>query len=238
MIRSETITYNGPGGPFKGHFCIDDQYTTPRPGVLVAHAFSGQSGFERARAEKLAEMGYAAMAIDMYGDGYLATEREEAKKLMNALNADRQLLSERINSAHQALKDLPLVDPSRTAGIGFCFGGKCMLDLARSGADICGVASFHGIFDPPAHADNSPISSKVLVLHGWDDPLATPAQTVELTEELTRRQADWQLVAYGHTGHAFTNPKANMPEKGLLYNELVDGRSWLAMENFLAEVLQ
>jgi dienelactone hydrolase len=130
------------------------------------------------------------------------------------------------------------VDESRVAAIGFCFGGLCVLDLARSGADINGVASFHGLLTPPPDSDDARISSKVLVMHGWDDPMATPEHLVALGRELTRKEADWQFHAYGNTMHAFTNPLADNPDFGTVYQADADRRSWASMKAFLSEVLQ
>ncbi len=205
------------------------------PGVLVLPTFRGLTDFERGKALALAEFGYAALAVDMYGDGRYSNDPDEARAMMNELNADRDLLRRRIEAAHQALRSVKCVDPDRTAAIGFCFGGKCVLDLARAGADVRGVVSFHGVYDPPQTEQTDEIRASVLVLHGWDDPLNTPPQTVALAEELTRRKADWQIVSYGATGHGFTNPAANSPENGMMYNELTDRRSWRAMREFLSE---
>ena len=123
-----------------------------------------------------------------------------------------------------------------TFAIGFCFGGKCVLDLARSGADTRGVVSCHGLYDAPTDTGARPITAAILVLHGWDDPLAPPSRLVELGRELTHRGADWQLHAYGHTGHSFTNPKAQAPDQGLAYQPASDARAWQAMRGFFAEL--
>ena len=155
---------------------------------------------------------------------------------MDALNADRALLLERLRASLAALRSLPQVDPTRTAAIGFCFGGKCALDLARSGADVAGVVSFHGVYDPPPWQVAAPIRAEILLCHGWDDPLAPPDATVALARELTAAGADWQLHAYGHTGHGFTDPSATMAERGIVYQKDADRRSWQAMRNFLAEL--
>ncbi len=165
MIHSETLIYDGPGGPFEGYVCLDEARTGPRPGVLVAHAFGGESEFERGKARALAELGYVGFAVDNYGQGRRATSPDAAKMLMDELDEDRPLLARRMQNSLGTLKSLPQVDRRRTAAIGFCFGGKCVLDLARSGADIRGVVSFHGLYDPPAGAVPSQITASLLILH-------------------------------------------------------------------------
>jgi dienelactone hydrolase len=151
---------------------------------------------------------------------------------------DRATLRRRITAALDALKSHPLVDSDRVAAIGFCFGGLCVLDLARSvPPSLRGVVSFHGLFHPPKLGEQAKIEAKILMLHGYDDPMATPEHVVAIANELTQAKADWQLHAYGHTSHAFTNPEAQSPDHGLMYNATADRRSWLAMQNFLEEVL-
>ena len=154
---------------------------------------------------------------------------------MNELNADRVLLRDRMLGAHALLKNMPAVDAARTAAIGFCFGGKCVLDLARAGADIAGGVSFHGVYEAPPFP-NATITAKLLVCHGWEDPIAPPEATVGLAKELTEAGCDWQIHAYGHTGHAFTDESVHMPEKGLAYSADADRRSFRAMVNFLEEL--
>jgi len=236
MIKSEVIEYTLDGSAFEGVVCWDDSLSGPRPGVLVSHAWFGQSEFETNKAKDLAKMGYVAFALDMYGKGRRATNPDEAGKLMHECVDDRLLLRSRILNALSVLENHELVDNNRIGGIGFCFGGRCMLDLARTGVDINGVVSFHGIYDAPDIEYLDPIKASVLVLHGWDDPLAKPEQTVALGHELTSRNADWQILAFGHTGHAFTNPQAAAPENGMMYKESSNRRAWQAMTNFFAEV--
>lgn len=209
-----------------------------KPAVLVSHAWGGQSDFERSKAEKLAEMGYVGIAIDMYGKGRRGNTMEENSKLMTPFMDDRAMLRKRILAALSFAQSLDMVDGNKIGAIGFCFGGLCVLDLARSAAPgVKGVVSFHGLFHAPKLGEQKPITSKVLVLHGYDDPMATPDQMVELAKEMTAASADWQIHAYGKTVHAFSNPEANMPEMGILYNEAADKRSFQAMQNFLAEAL-
>lgn len=235
-IHTEPVTYEGPGGRFSGTVSWDSAIEGARPGVLVSHAYGGQGEFDTNKAEELAQQGYVGLALDMYGEGVRADDADEATRLMNVLVDDRELLSQRINRALEILRGHPLVDETRMGAIGFCFGGRCVLDLARSGADVLGVASFHGIYDAPPSPSSDPISASVLVLHGWDDPLATPDAVVTLGNELTQRGADWQILAFGDTNHAFTNPAAQDNEGGMMYNERSTNRAWRAMTEFFQDL--
>ena len=158
--------------------------------------------------------------------------------MMDALRADRPGLQTRLLAALGALREQPEVEASAVAAIGFCFGGLCVLDIARTGEDIAGVASFHGILNAPGNTEGNAITAKVLVLHGWDDPMATPDQVVALAAELTAMGADWHLHGFGNTMHAFTNPAAHEPEAGKQFSESADRRSWAALERFLVELFE
>ncbi|UXX80355.1 dienelactone hydrolase family protein [Reichenbachiella carrageenanivorans] len=238
MIHSEKIVYQDPKSKatFEGVISWDDTIQEPKPGVLVVHTFRGRGDFEFNKAEEIAKLGYVGFAIDMYGEGKHTSIPEEADALMQPFLDDRALLLNNIALALDALKNHEQVDATKTGGIGFCFGGKCMLDLARSGADVGGVVSFHGIYDQPNVNHQGDIKAAVLVLHGWEDPMASPESTVALGHELTARNADWQILAFGHTGHAFTNPAAKFPEKGMYYQPSSNRRAWQAMKNFFEEV--
>jgi dienelactone hydrolase len=236
-VQRETRLYDGPGGPFEGVAAYDASLGVPRPGVLVFPNVLGQKEADNVKAEALAGLGYTALVADLYGQGKRTTRQSDRPtQYMDALNADRDLLRERLLASLAALRSLAQVDSARTAAIGFCFGGKCALDLARSGADVAGVVSFHGIYDPPPWEVASPIRAKVLVCHGWDDPLAPPAATVALAQELTEAGADWQLHAYGHTGHGFTDRTADNVARNIGYQPDADRRSWQATRDFLAEL--
>lgn len=238
MIKTHKLSYFDPetGDEFEGVICSDTSIQGKKPGVLIAHAFGGQGEFDVNKAQELAKLGYVGFAIDMYGKGKRASNPQEAGTLMKVLNDDRSLLLRRILLALVILKEQEEVDTDKIGAIGFCFGGKCVLDLARSGVDIRGVVTFHGVPDKPKDKVDKPILASILLLHGWDDPLATPDKMIALTQELTNCNADWQLHAFGHTGHAFTNPKANSPQTGSFYMESSDKRSWQAMVNFFEEV--
>ena len=214
----------------------DSGVAAPRPGVMIAHTIAGRSDFEEDRAQQLAKLGYVGFAIDVYGKGTQGSNFDKNRAWMTSLAEDRPLLQQRLLSALGAMQAQAEVDAARVAAIGFCFGGLCALDVARVGADVAGVASFHGILSAPGNTADNRIDAKILVLHGWDDPLATPEEVVSLADELTSMGADWQLHAYGNTMHAFTNPGASDPDGGKQYSEIVNRRSWIAMQNFFAEL--
>lgn len=206
-----------------------------QPTVILFPTVMGRSELELGFARKLAELGYTAFVADLYGK--VGETPEECRALMTELRGDRPRLQDRMLKVLEAVRGLPEVDASKVAAIGYCFGGLCALDLARTGADIRGVASFHGLFDPPGNRDGTKIVAKVIAFHGWDDPLATPDTVVALAAELTRAGADWQIHGYGNTKHGFTNPNANNLERGVIYDETAAHRSWAALEDFLAECL-
>jgi dienelactone hydrolase len=235
-ITRQIIVHEGPDGLFESMVVTDDIARTPLPGILLFPNVLGTKEADFAYADKVAALGYAVLVADVYGQGKRTTRADpDAARYMDALNADRALLRDRVVSAHAMLKGLEAVDAARTAAIGFCFGGKCVLDLARAGADIAGGVSFHGVYDSPPFP-NATISAKLLVCHGWDDPIAPPEATVALAQELTVAGCDWQIHAYGRTGHAFTDESVNMPEKGLAYSADADRRSFRAMVEFLDEL--
>lgn len=236
-IETRTLTYSDGTTTFRGQLACDPSKTKPLPGVLVAHTWAGCGEFERGKAVALAELGYVGLAIDMYGEGVVGSGPDENSQLMAPLIEDRAKLQRRMRAALDALKGLASVDESRTAAIGFCFGGLCVLDLARTGASFQAAVSFHGLLNPPGNIKNIPVQAKVLVLHGWDDPMAKPSAVEALARELTGVGADWQVHAYGRTMHAFTNPAANNPDFGTVYNAQADSRSWRAMRDFLGDAL-
>lgn len=208
----------------------------PRPAVLIAHAWAGQSEFEVDKANAIADFGYTGVAIDLYGKGVLGTSTEENQALMTPFVEDRAMLQARLLKIIDIVRGQPETDATKIAAIGFCFGGLCVLDIARAGADIAGVVSFHGLLGAPGNLNGQKITAKVLALHGWDDPMAPPTDVEALGAEMTKAKADWQLHAYGGVMHAFTNPAANDPDSGTVYNANADKRSWAAMRNFLSEI--
>ncbi|MCP5143550.1 MAG: dienelactone hydrolase family protein [Gammaproteobacteria bacterium] len=207
-----------------------------RPAVLIAHAWAGRSPFECDKARSLAALGYSGFALDLYGKGILGQNAEQNAGLMQPFLQDRANLQARLQKALEVLRSQPEVDPERIAAIGFCFGGLCVLDLARSGADLRGVASIHGLFVPPPNISKPNITAKVLALHGHDDPMVPVDAVTAFKQEMTDAGTDWQLHVYGRTMHAFTHPEANDPGHGLAYDAKADRRSWRTLVDFLEEI--
>ena len=235
-IQTRHVDYRHHDIVLEGYLAYDDSSSDRRPGVLISHAWAGRGELEENKAELLAELGYVGFALDLYGQGVKGSGPEENAALMQPLLDDRAFLQERMLLALDILRKQKEVDGERIAAMGFCFGGLCVLDLARTGADALGVASFHGLLGSPGNTGDNKISAKVLVMHGWDDPMATPDQVLLLADELTAMGADWQIHAYGNTLHAFTNPAADNRGLGPVYNADADQRSWQSLQLFLAEV--
>lgn len=235
-IRNRVVDYGDGDVVLEGLLAWDDAVEGPRPGILVSHAWGGRSKLEDGKANALARLGYAAFALDLYGKGVRGAGPEENAALMQPLLEDRAMLQQRMLVSLDAMREQDAVDANKVAAIGFCFGGLCVLDIARSGADLAGVVSFHGLFAAPGNTEGNAIKARVLVLHGWDDPMATPDDVLALSKELTSMGADWQLHAYGNTMHAFTNPDANDTQMGTVYDAAADRRSFRSMQNFLEEI--
>lgn len=234
-MKSEVFEYHLGAELFEGFLLTHDD--GPRPGVMICHTWSGLGDFEKDKAELIASWGYNVLAVDLYGKGRRGHTVEESQVLMSELTEDRGLLRRRILAALTAFQGVGAVDSNRIAAIGFCFGGMCVLDLARSGAAIRGVVSVHGLFvPPPPSVPNGLIKARVLALHGYEDPLVPPEQVLALAAELTNAGVDWQLHAYGLTYHSFTNPAANNASAGSIFNPVANRRAWRSMENFLEEI--
>ncbi|MBA2709939.1 MAG: dienelactone hydrolase family protein [Tatlockia sp.] len=236
-MHTSNYLYHHREQELHGFLAYDDSHDKPRPAVLVVHDWSGRNDFACEKAEMMVEMGYLGFALDMYGQGRTGASTHEKKGLMEPLVHDRYLLRERIQAAYDTLVAMPEVDNSRIAVMGFCFGGLCALDLARSGADVKAVVSFHGLLNKPKDIPNEPISAKILVLHGYDDPMVKPDEVNAFCQEMTEAKVDWQVYVYGNTQHAFTNPHAHDQQLGTVYNPKAERRAILAMTNFLKEVL-
>lgn len=236
-VRAEIVEYRHGDAVLEGYLAWDDAVAGKRPGVLVVHEWMGLNAYAKKRAEQLAGLGYVAFALDMYGKGVRARDRAEAAALAGKYRGDRALMRARAAAGLDVLRNNPMTDPARVAAVGYCFGGTTVLELARSGAPVAGVASFHGGLDTPAPQDASKIKGKVLVLHGADDPSVPPAQVAAFEEEMRKGNVDWQLVAYGGAVHGFSNPDGgNDNSKGYAYNEKADRRSWQAMRALFAEI--
>jgi dienelactone hydrolase len=205
------------------------------PTVLVFHGMEGRSDAQVEFCRKLAALGYRSVAVDLFGRAATRGGPDACAAAMAALLDDRDAMRDRLFSVVDVMTKLPTVHPDAMAAIGFCFGGLCMLDLARQGTHLAAVASFHGLVTPLPAPPSFPITAKVSVYHGWDDPFATPDDVVALAAELTSRGADWQLHAYGHAMHAFMAPFANAPERGIQFSEQTSRRAWQSAVEFLAE---
>ncbi len=234
-MHTELMRYSGGGAELEGFLATDAARGGRRPAVIIAPAWRGRDDFADGKARALADLGYVGFAADVYGRGRRGETDEQAGALMQPLVDDRALLRARIGAAVTAVSAHKLVDPERLGAIGFCFGGLTVLELARSGAALRGVVSFHGLLRTPQPARAGTVRSKVLALHGYDDPLAPPQDVAAFAEEMTAAKVDWQMVMYGNTVHAFTNPAANNPAGGMRYDATADRRSWAAMRAFFEE---
>lgn len=236
-IQSKIIEYQQGDTTLEGVLVYDDATKTKRPGILIVHQWLGLTDYEKHRAEMLAKLGYVAFCADIYGKGVRPKNVQEAGVEATKYKSDRALLRARVNAGLAELKQSQLVDPTRLAAIGYCFGGTTVIELARSGADIAGIVSFHGGLDSPTPADGRNIKCKVLVCHGADDPFEKAEDFAAFQNEMRDNQVDWQLIEYGGAVHSFTQPMAgNDNSKGAAYNERADKRSWEAMKQFFAEL--
>ena len=236
-IETRSVEYRQGNTRLVGYLAFPKDVTGPLPGILVVHEWMGLNDYAKHRADQLAELGYIAFAADIYGDGKIAANREEAGKLAGSYKNDRPLLRARVAAGLATLKAQPGVAGDKIAAIGYCFGGTAVLELARSGADIAGVVSFHGGLDTPTSQDAKNIRAKVLALHGADDPYVPADQVAAFENEMRQAGVDWQLIVYGGAVHGFTNPANGTDNsKGAAYNALADARSWVAMQQFFNEL--
>ena len=238
-MRARDIDYRCDAVNLRGYLALDDNATGPRPGVLVFHEGLGLGEFAMERARRLAGLGYVALAADMFGDRRQATNLQEVATLVGGLRAEPEKLRARGRAALETLAALPQVDAGRLAAIGFCFGGSVVLELAREGADLRAVVSFHGVLTTKMPAQPGQMKASVLVCTGVDDPLAPPEQVADFENEMrTGAVKDWQVIAYGNTLHGFTNPAADgSMMRTAMYNEQADRRSWASMKSLFDEVL-
>jgi dienelactone hydrolase len=238
-VKTEVIEYKHGDVALEGYLAYDDAAKDKQPGILIVHEWYGLNDYVKKRAEQLAKLGYVAFALDIYGKGVRAKDAKEAGKLAGIYKNDRKLLRARAAAGLDELRKRKEVDTERIAAIGYCFGGTTVLEIARSGADVRGVVSFHGGLTTPTPEDAKNIKAKVLVLHGADDPFVKDSEVAAFEEEMRKAGVDWQLHAYGGAVHSFTNPDAgNDNSKGAAYNERADHRSFQAMLAFFHEIFQ
>ncbi|MEO7564002.1 MAG: dienelactone hydrolase family protein [Sphingomicrobium sp.] len=232
MGRSESIEHGFADETLLSELIAADR---PRGTVILFPTVAGVSELELGFAQTLAGKGFTAFVADLYGKAFRGSGREVGAQQMRRLSADRARLRDRLLAVVDTVRGLPDTGAGIVA-IGFCFGGLCALDLARSGADIAGVASFHGLFDPPG-LQPRPIAAKVIAFHGWDDPMVPPAKVVALGAELTQGACDWQMHAFGRTVHAFTNPGADkLGNPAVRFSPDANRRSWRALDGFLEDL--
>jgi dienelactone hydrolase len=235
----EKVEYKEGATVCEGLLIYDDAAKGPRSGVLIAHQWKGLTDYEKMRGEMLALRGHVVLCADVYGKGVRADNPKDASVLAGKYKSDRPLLRARINAALDTLKKNERVNPKQIAAIGYCFGGTTVLELARSGADVAGIVSFHGGLNTPTPADAKNIKAKVLACHGADDPFVPDTEVLAFQKEMRDAKVDWHLVSYGNAVHSFTDKNAgNDNSKGAAYNAAADTRSWREMEQFLAEVLR
>lgn len=230
QIKGETIEYKQGEAILEGYLAYDDSFKGPRPGVLIVHDWVGAGPYVRARAQQLASLGYVAFAADIYGKGIRPADPKEAAKVSGQFKNDRTLLRLRANASLDILSSHPRVDPEKLGAMGYCFGGMTVLELARSGANVAGVVSFHGNLDTPNTEDAKKIKGKVLVLHGAEDPVVPPAQVTAFQNEMRAAGIDWQMNYYSGALHNFTNPDVKS------YQRNADRRSFEAMKLFFREI--
>lgn len=238
-IVTNPVEYKHGDVVLEGYLAYDDTKSGPLPAVLIVHQWQGLGDYEKMRAGMLAEMGYIAFAVDIYGKGVRPANSQEAGQQATKYRSDRQLMRDRVTAGLNKLRTIANVDQDHIAAIGYCFGGGVALELARSGADIAGVVSFHGNLDTPNPADASNIRAKILVCHGADDPHVPMEQVQAFWNEMSAANVDWQLIAYGGAVHSFTHESAGSDTStGAAYDADANRRSWEDMKQFFAETLK
>lgn len=236
-VHGKLVEYKDGDTVLEGYLAVDDAAKGKRPGILVVHAWMGIDDNVKKHTDLLAQLGYVALAADIYGKGVRPKDKDEAGKLAGKYKGDRTLLRQRVTAGLTELTKQTNVDVAKTAAVGYCFGGTTVLELARSGAQIAGVVTVHGGLDSPTPADGKNIKAKVLVLHGAADPYSKPADVAAFQKELTDAKVDWQFDQFGGAVHCFTDPTAGSDAaQGCAYDAAADKRSWTAMKAFFDEL--
>jgi len=237
VVKTELVKYRQGDTELQGFLAYDDAAIGKRPGILVCPEWWGLNDYAKYRARMLAELGYVAMAVDLFGNGQTTRDPQVAGKLAGALKSNRSLLRQRVNAGLEEFKRNGHVDAARIGAIGYCFGGTTALELARSGADVKAIVTFHAGLDSPNPADGKNIKGRVLVCHGGDDTFSSASDFDAFEQEMRQNRVDWQINIYGNCVHSFTNPEADkygIP--GIAYNANGDRRSWHAMQALFSEV--
>jgi dienelactone hydrolase len=238
-VITRTVEYRQGDAVLQGSLSYDDAVKGRRAAVLIVHDWFGATDHQKSQAEQLAALGYVALAADVYGKGIRPTNAQEAGAEAGKYYKDRGLLRLRVRAGLDYLAAQPQADPVRLAVIGYCFGGAGALELARSGAPLRAVVTFHGSLANPTPEDARNIKAKVLVLHGADDPYVKQDEVKGFMDEMRAAGVDWQLVQYSGAVHSFTDPRAGSDNsKGAAYNATADRRSWRAMRDFFEETLK
>lgn len=235
-MQIQEFNYSDADTLLKGAMCKPAGDDIARPTVLLCHDWTGITDFTKNKAKQLAELGYVGIALDIYGNGTTGKDNDEKMALIQPFMQDRAKLQQRLLAGLTAAQNLSCVDNNKIAVIGYCFGGLCALDLARSGANIQGAVSVHGLLQPPEGVSKEKIQAKVLALHGFRDPMVSAEDVRHFEQEMLAADIDWQVNTYGIAMHAFTNPLANDLQLGTVYNERVEKRAAHAIQHFLHEV--
>jgi len=236
-LKTQLVEYKQGDALLEGYLSYDDSFTGKRPGILVVHEWKGLNDYAKMRADMLAKLGYVAFAADIYGKGIRPQTVADAGAMAGKYKADRPLLRARVNAALDVLKSNLLVDTAKLAAIGYCFGGTAVLELARSGADVKGIVSFHGGLSSPTPQDAKNIKGRILALHGAADPFVKADEVAAFEKEMADAKVNYRLIKYPGAMHGFTNPDNKNVPPGALYNEAADKASWIEMKKFFKEIL-
>jgi dienelactone hydrolase len=239
-VKGEAVEYNADGVTLKGYLAYDDAKKEQRPAVLVVHEWWGHNAYARKRADMLAEMGYTALAVDMYGDGKTADHPKDAGAFAGEVLKNKELAKKRFLAAMDLLKQNSTVQKESLAAIGYCFGGATVLNMARMGLDLKGVASFHGMLSTKEPAKAGEIKAKIMVFNGEADAMIPEEQVEAFKSEMKAAKADFEYVGYPNVQHSFTNPDADgVAQKfslPLAYDKEADQDSWKKLDNFLKHI--
>ncbi len=238
----EEISYATDSTTMNGYIAYDKNATGKSPGILVVHEWWGHNDYARKRADMLAELGYVALAVDMYGDGKQAGHPEDAQKFAMSVMGNFETAKERFSKAMETLKNNPNVDSEKIGAIGYCFGGSVVLSMANAGYDLDGVVAFHGGLQLPVMPEKGDVKAKVLICNGAEDPFVAPEHVAAYTAAMDSAQADYQYIAYENAKHSFTSKIADSVGKQfelpLAYNQKADEASWEEMKSLFNEVFK